>query len=74
MMCGNAVQYFTDGAPTRNDLTLGATLRYNLFNRCSDNGTHNNPGLTMKAGDEHGIVFYGAATVDYDLWLYFKSH
>jgi hypothetical protein len=63
-------RYFTM-EPDSNDLNWDATLRYNLFNR-SGSGTHNNPGLTMKAG-MNMFGFYGAATVDYDLWLYSNS-
>lgn len=62
-------RYFTM-EPDSNDLNWDATLRYNLFNR-ADNGTQNNPGLTMKAG-MNMFGFYGAATVDYDLWLFSK--
>jgi hypothetical protein len=64
------VRYFTM-EPDSNDLNWDATLRYNLFNRAG-NGTQNNPGLTLKGG-MNMFGFYGAATVDYDLWLFSKA-
>ncbi len=63
-------RYFTM-EPDSNDLNFDATLRYNIFRREGD-GTQNNPGLTIKAGTNM-FGFYGAATVDYDLWLFSKS-
>lgn len=63
-------RYFTM-EPDSNDLNWDATLRYNLFNRAGS-GTQNNPGLTIKAG-MNVFGFYGAATVDYDLWLFSKD-
>ncbi len=63
-------RYFTM-EPDSNDLNWDATLRYNLFSRAGS-GTQNHPGLTLKAG-KNMFGFYGAATVDYDLWLYSKD-
>jgi hypothetical protein len=63
-------RYFTM-EPDSNDLNWDAMLRYNLFNRAGS-GTQNNPGLTLKAGTNM-FGFYGAATVDYDLWLFSKD-
>jgi len=60
-------RYFTM-EPDSSDLNWDATLRYNLFSRAGS-GTQNNPGLTLKAGTNI-FGFYGAATVDYDLWLF----
>ena len=64
------VRYFTM-EPDSNDLNWDATFRYNLFSRSGD-GNQNNPGLTVKAGTNM-FGFYGAATVDYDLWLFSNS-
>ena len=61
------VRYFTM-EPDSNDFNWDATFRYNLFSRAGD-GTQNNPGLTIKGGTNM-FGFYGAATVDYDLWLF----
>jgi len=63
-------RYFTM-EPDSNDLNWDATLRYNLFSRAGS-GTQNNPGITLKAGTNM-FGFYGAATVNYDLWLFSKD-